>query len=105
MLLSILGSEVETAHDGRSAIKAFAEFRPSVVLLDLGMPDMSGYEVARRLRLLPESRDVVLVALTGWGQDEDRKRTAEAGFNRHLVKPVDVDSLQVLLMDPVALQN
>ena len=99
MLLRILGNEVETAHDGRSALQAFVEFRPSVVLLDLGMPDMSGYEVARRLRELPRFQQVSLVALTGWGQEDDRRKTHEAGFDDHLVKPVNVDALQVLLAD------
>lgn len=99
MLLRILGNEVETAHDGRSALRAFVEFRPSVVLLDLGMPDMSGYEVARRLRELPQFQQVSLVALTGWGQDDDRRKTHAAGFDDHMVKPVNVDALQVLLAD------
>jgi len=97
MLLKILGSDVETAQDGRSALSAFETFRPSVVLLDLGMPDMNGYEVASRIRQLPQSQDVTLVALTGWGQDEDRRRTREAGFDHHLLKPVNLDALQVLL--------
>ncbi len=99
MLLKILGSDVETTHDGRSALKAFETFRPSVVLLDLGMPDMSGYEVARRMRELPDFQDVILVALTGWGQEEDKQRTLEAGFDHHLVKPVNLDALQMLLGD------
>jgi PAS domain S-box-containing protein len=99
MLLRILGNEVETAHNGRSAFQAFVEFRPSVVLLDLGMPDMSGYEVARRLRELPQFQPVKLVALTGWGQDDDRRKTHEAGFDDHMIKPVNVDALQVLLAD------
>jgi CheY-like chemotaxis protein len=97
MLLKLLGSDVETAHDGRSALQALETFRPSVVLLDLGMPDMSGYEVAQRLRSQPKFQDVTLVALTGWGQEEDRRRTQQAGFDHHLVKPVNLDALQVLL--------
>jgi PAS domain S-box-containing protein len=99
MLLTILGSQVETANDGRSALKALETFRPAVVLLDLGMPDMSGYEVARRMRAIPECNNVTLVALTGWGQEEDRRRTREAGFDHHLVKPVDLRALQVLLSE------
>ena len=97
MLLKVLGNEVETALDGQSALQAFETLRPSVVLLDLGLPDMSGYEVARRLRELPHFEHVTLVALTGWGQEEDRRQTQEAGFDQHLVKPVDLDTLQLLL--------
>ncbi|MBI3864831.1 MAG: PAS domain S-box protein, partial [Planctomycetia bacterium] len=99
MLLRILGSDVETAQDGRSALRAFETFRPSVVLLDIGMPDMNGFEVARHMRDLSPSQDVTLVALTGWGQEEDRRRTREAGFDHHLVKPVNLDELQMLLAD------
>jgi DNA-binding response OmpR family regulator len=95
----ILGNDVETAHDGQAALQTFVEFRPSVVLLELGMPDMSGYEVARRLRELPQFQKVSLVALTGWGQEDDRRKTHEAGFDDHMVKPVNVDALQVLLAD------
>jgi PAS domain S-box-containing protein len=99
MLLRLLGSEVETAHDGCSALRVFETFQPSVVLLDLGMPDMSGYEVARRMRGMPQFQKMTLVALTGWGQDDDRRRTQEAGFDVHLVKPVNLDALQVLLAE------
>ncbi len=74
-----------------------ADYQPSVVLLDIGMPGMDGYEVARRVRANPEWNDIVLVALTGWGQEEDRRRSAEAGFDRHLVKPVDPEVLRGLL--------
>jgi CheY-like chemotaxis protein len=99
MLLKILGNDVETARDGQSALQAFESFRPSIVLLDIGMPGMSGFDVAQRMRDLPQFRDVTLVALTGWGQEEDRRRTREAGFDHHLVKPVNLDALQVLLAD------
>lgn len=99
MLLRILGNEVETAQNGESALKELQTFRPSVVLMDIGMPDMNGYEVARRVRDLPQAKDVTLVALTGWGQEEDRRRSHEAGFAHHLVKPVNLDALQVLLSD------
>jgi signal transduction histidine kinase/CheY-like chemotaxis protein len=99
LLLKLLGSDVETARNGRSALRALEIFRPSVVLLDLGMPDMSGYEVAHRMRDMPQFQGVTLVALTGWGQEEDRQRTREAGFDHHLVKPVNLDALQVLLSD------
>lgn len=99
MLISILGSDVQVAHDGKSAIAAFHSFHPSLALLDLGMPEMSGYDVARHVRSQSEFDDVTLVALTGWGQEDDRRRTREAGFDHHLVKPVDLDALQLLLAD------
>jgi len=99
VLLSMRGHDVQTMHDGVSALEAMDSFHPSVVLLDLGMPGMSGYEVARRARELPQCQNTVIIALTGWGQEEDRRRTREAGFNDHLVKPVDVDALELLLAE------
>jgi PAS domain S-box-containing protein len=89
MLLRTMGSDVRTAHDGEEAVRAADEFRPHVALLDIGMPKMNGYEAARAMRQQPWGRDVVLVAVTGWGQDEDKRRSKEAGFDHHLVKPVD----------------
>jgi PAS domain S-box-containing protein len=97
LLLELTGNEVRIAHDGPSALEAAAAFVPDVILLDIGMPGMSGLEVARRLRAMPPLRDAILVAQTGWGQEEDRRRSEEAGFNVHLVKPVDPVSLQGLL--------
>jgi CheY-like chemotaxis protein len=97
MLLQFLGAEVMVVHDGRSALAAMKTFKPSVVLLDLGMPEMNGLEVARRMREDPEARSATLVAVTGWGQREDRRRTHEAGFDYHLVKPADVGTLQSIL--------
>ena len=97
MLLRALGAEVEVAHDGRSALERMPEFRPGAVLLDLGMPGMNGLEVARRMRENPEFKHVLLVALTGWGQREDRRRTFDAGFDHHLVKPADLVALQDIL--------
>ena len=97
MLLQFLGAEVMVVNDGRSALKALGTFHPAVVLLDLGMPEMNGLEVARRMREDPAHRGVTLVALTGWGQREDRRRTHEAGFDHHLVKPADVNTLQSIL--------
>ena len=97
MLLQFLGAEVEVVHGGREALEAMRTFRPRVVLLDLGMPHMDGLEVARRMREDPEMKDATLVALTGWGQREDRRRTGEAGFDYHLVKPADVRTLQSIL--------
>jgi PAS domain S-box-containing protein len=96
-VLGLLGAEVRLAHAGEEAIEAMDAYHPSVVLLDLGMPGMDGYEVARRLRVRQNGRRVSIVALTGWGQDEDRRRTREAGFDHHLVKPADIEQLQSLL--------
>jgi len=96
-LLKLAGNEVRTAEDGREAVVAAAAFRPDVVLLDIGLPVLNGYDAARRIRAQPWGGDMVLVALTGWGQDEDRRRSREAGFDHHLVKPVDTDTLMRLL--------
>ncbi len=96
-LLRGFGNEVRTAYDGVEAVSAAADFEPDVVLLDIGLPKMNGYDVARRLRQQKRGRDLVLVALTGWGQEEDRRRSREAGYDHHLVKPVDLGSLQELL--------
>jgi PAS domain S-box-containing protein len=88
-LLQILGHDTRTAHEGEAGVEAAERFRPDLILLDIGMPRLNGYDAARRIRARPWGRSVVLVALTGWGQDDDRRRTAEAGFDHHLVKPVD----------------
>lgn len=97
MLLKLLGNEVATAHDGETGLQTFDEFRPSLILLDLGMPDMTGFDVARELHTRPHFAGVTLVALTGWGQADDRRRTQEAGFDYHMVKPVTLDSLRTIL--------
>jgi CheY-like chemotaxis protein/two-component sensor histidine kinase len=97
MLLRTAGAEIHIAHDGPTALAAFERSEPHVVLLDIGMPDMDGCEVARRLREIARPERVALVALTGWGQDEDRRRVREAGFDHHLVKPVELAALQALL--------
>ena len=97
MLLRVLGAEVALAHSGRHALECVDTFRPDVVLLDIGMPGMDGYEVARRIRANPANRHLQLIALTGWGQDEDRRRSVAAGFNHHLVKPADIEQLRQLL--------
>jgi signal transduction histidine kinase/ActR/RegA family two-component response regulator len=99
VLLGFLGYVVEVAHDGLGALRAFERFRPALVLLDLGMPEMDGYEVARRLRAQPDGQGLVIVALTGWGQEEDRLRSRQAGFDHHLVKPTDIDALQRLFAE------
>jgi len=92
---------VRTAHGGRGAIALASDFQPDIALLDIGMPDMSGYDVGKQLREMQWGRNVRLIALTGWGQDEDRRRSKEAGFDGHLVKPVDHAAL-VKLLDSVA---
>jgi signal transduction histidine kinase len=97
MLLRVLGAEVALAHSGRDALERVDTFAPDVVLLDIGMPGMDGYEVARRIRSNPANRNISLIALTGWGQDEDRQRSVAAGFNHHLVKPADIEQLRQLL--------
>ena len=97
MLLQEVGVEVRVAYDGPQALATFDACRPRMVLLDIGMPGMDGYEVARRLRASPHASRASLVALTGWGQDEDRKRVRAAGFDHHLVKPADLGTLQSLI--------
>jgi PAS domain S-box-containing protein len=95
-LLEHLGAEVRVVHDARQALAAFEAYRPGVVLLDLGMPDLDGYQVARAIRARERDGRVPLVALTGWGQEEDRRRVREAGFDHHLVKPADLGALRAL---------
>ncbi len=97
ILLQIWGHEVRTAHDGPAALAVAAGYWPDAVLLDIGLPGMSGYEVAQRLRQLPTCARTVLVAVTGYGQESDRERTRQAGFDRHLVKPVEPAHLQEIL--------
>ncbi|MBL0427035.1 ATP-binding protein [Ramlibacter alkalitolerans] len=97
MLLDLLGAQARVAHDGESALRLFDDFAPEAVLLDLGMPGMDGYQVARQLRGRHPDWPGALIALTGWGQENDRRRTREAGFDHHLVKPVDLPALQELL--------
>jgi PAS domain S-box-containing protein len=97
LLLQAEGHTVETADCGLKALERAQAFRPQVVLLDIGLPDLDGYEVARRLRALPETRDAVLIALTGYGQTEDRERSRAAGFSHHLLKPVNFEKLSDLL--------
>jgi CheY-like chemotaxis protein len=97
MLLSLDGHEVRSVHDGRRALDLAAEFLPDLVLLDIGLPGMDGYEVARRLRMRQEIARMRLVAVTGYGQQEDRDRARDAGFDQHLVKPVEPDALNAVL--------
>jgi CheY-like chemotaxis protein len=97
MLLRLKGNDVRTAHDGLEGVELAGTFRPELVLLDIGLPKLNGYDVARQIRRQPGGAEVVLVALTGWGQDEDRRRSQEAGFDLHVVKPVDLMALEQLL--------
>ena len=97
MLLQSMGHATEEAYDGTTAVEAAERFRPDLILLDIGLPGMNGYEVCRRIRAQPWGGDVVIVALTGWGQDEDRRRSRDAGFDHHVIKPVAYASLMELL--------
>jgi two-component system, chemotaxis family, CheB/CheR fusion protein len=99
MLLKLSGQEVSIAYNGHDGIQQAHEFRPELVLLDIGMPMMDGYEVCRRLRQDPSTQNAVVIALTGWGLDEDRERSLEEGFDHHLVKPVELHTLVKLLED------
>jgi CheY-like chemotaxis protein len=100
VLLGLMGHPVRTAYDGPQALEVAREFRPEVVLLDIGLPTLGGYEVARRLRGDAALPGLVLVALSGYGAEEDRLRSREAGFDRHLVKPCALEELEALLRDP-----
>jgi CheY-like chemotaxis protein len=95
-ILALFGHEVQVAYDGSTALRLGEQFRPRVALLDIGMPGTNGYEVARALRRSQGPR-VTLVAVTGWGQEADRRRSSEAGFDHHLTKPVDPGTLTNLL--------
>jgi CheY-like chemotaxis protein len=103
MMLRMTGHETEIAYDGLEAVQAAAAFRPDIVLLDIGLPKMNGYEVARHIRSQPWGKGMALIALTGWGQEEDKRRALEAGFDHHLTKPVEAVALEKLLsrMNPV----
>ncbi len=96
-LLGLTGNKTHTAYDGLEAVEAAAAFKPDVVLLDIGLPKMNGFEAARKIRAGPWGKKMVLVALTGWGQEEDRQKSRDAGFDGHLVKPVDHAALTKLL--------
>ena len=97
MLLEITGNKTYRAHDGVEAVEVIEKHHPEVVLLDIGLPGLDGHEVCRRVREKPWGKDIVMIALTGWGQDDDRRRSEEAGFNGHLVKPVDYDKLVAMM--------
>ena len=105
MMLSIMGHETRTAHDGESAVSSAESFLPDVVLLDIGLPKLNGYEVAQRIRENVWGQSMFLIAVTGWGQDEDRARSSEVGLNVHMVKPVEPSALERLLCDLHAKQT
>ncbi len=105
MLLKLTGNEVQTAQDGLQAIEEAEQFRPDLVLLDIGLPKLNGYDACRRIREQPWGKDMVLVAATGWGQEDDRRKSTEAGFDHHLVKPVDFATLTKLLSELNSRQN
>ena len=96
-MLRIAGNETQTAHDGVEAVAVAEQFRPEVVLLDIGLPKLNGFDAARRIREQPWGKRMALVALTGWGQEEDRRKSKDAGFDGHMVKPVGLESLMKLL--------
>ena len=97
MLLEMMGHKTQTAHDGLEAVAMSETFKPDVILMDIGMPKLNGYEACRRIRAQPWAEGIVLVAMTGWGQEDDRQKSKDAGFNGHLVKPVEHVALMKLL--------
>jgi CheY-like chemotaxis protein len=99
MLLQAMGHDTRVVHDGVEALEEAEIFRPDIVLLDIGMPRLDGYETARRLASQPWAAATQIVAVTGWGQETDRQRAKDAGFHRHLVKPVDLDALREVMSE------
>lgn len=97
MLLQMDGHEVRTCYSGGEALEVAAEFKPQIMLLDIVMPEMTGYEVARKVRAAAWGKNIVLVAITGWGQVEDRRKALEAGFDHHFAKPINLDVLKPLI--------
>jgi CheY-like chemotaxis protein len=99
MVVQLEGYSSQVAYDGPAALALALQFKPHIVLLDIGLPGMDGYEIARELQKRPETKDVILIAMTGWGQEEDRRRSEQAGFTKHLVKPVDPAALRTALAE------
>src|SRR5690606_27738593 len=99
MVLEVEGRRVEAAYSASEGLEAFDRFEPDVVLLDIGLPETDGYAVARAIRARPRGHETVLYALTGWAQEEDRQRAFEAGFDEHLTKPVDMETLRRLIAE------
>lgn len=98
-MLGILGNEMQTAHDGLAAVAAADAFRPDVILMDIGMPKLNGYDACRRIRGEPWGRNMIIVAQTGWGQEDDKRKSQDAGFDFHMVKPVDPVALEKILAE------
>ena len=98
MLLRLTGNEVRIANDGQEAVELVGTFQPDIAFLDIGMPKLNGYEAARRIRE-SQGKDLLLIAVSGWGQEDDRRRSKDAGFDHHLVKPIDFDALETLLAE------
>ena len=97
MALECSGCETQVAHSAAQALELLPAFAPAAALLDIGLPDMNGYELARRMRQQPAGAQAMLIATTGWGQQKDRERAFEAGFDHHITKPIDFELLQPLL--------
>jgi CheY-like chemotaxis protein len=97
-LLRSMGADVRVVYDGKSALAALESWRPDVALLDIGMPLMDGYELARRIRERPDADQIALIALTGWGQVDDKRRALDAGFDHHVGKPADIAELHELML-------
>ena len=97
IMLQTFGHEVQATYSSQTALEMAVAYQPDIVLLDIGLPEMDGYEVARHLRQHPQTKDVWVIAMTGYGQDADRQRAEEAGFDYHLVKPIDPEKLQAVL--------
>ena len=100
LLIGLSGHQARVAHTGFAALEAVESQRPDIVLLDIGLPGMDGYEVARRLRQGDGNGEILLVAVTGYAQDDDRRKATAAGFNHHLVKPLNLEQLEAILLDP-----
>lgn len=99
MLIEMLGNHVATANSGREALALGEDFQPRIIFLDLGMPEMDGFATAAKIREQAWGKNIVIVALSGWGQDEDKRKTEAAGFDHHLVKPTELGQLQKLLAE------
>ena len=97
--LRMLGFQTRTAHDGIEAVRSAESYAPDVALLDIGLPGISGYDAARKIRQQQRSAPLLMIALSGWGQEDDRRKSKEAGFDHHFVKPVDIDSLTKVLLE------
>jgi two-component system, sensor histidine kinase len=97
--VAMKGATPYLAHDGAAAVKMAADVQPDVILLDIGMPGIDGYEACRQLRADPRSAGAFIIALTGWGQDQDKRRAKECGFDEHLTKPADLDVVEQLLLE------